>query len=528
MERRDFLRAASGALVSGAAAPALLSGCSGGTSTAGNISTAKAASPAPSPTASPASQRALRALSRQLTGRLLLPGSPGFAAENLPANDVYENITPQAIALCATTADIVTCVSWCRNEGVQPVVRGGGHNYDGASATTGLLIKTGALNKVTVDKENGTVTVQAGALNRDLLATLRGGRLMLPIGTCPTVGVAGLALGGGIGDNSRWAGMTSDRLLSTSVVLASGEHVTADARQHPDLYWACRGGAGGNFGINTELTFRLVELPRRSITVYGMLFHGQDQAVAALGAYDKLMLTAPVELSGFTGLTNERALGYSRGNPGTRSLFPELSIDGCYLGPANEAQDLLKPVRAAARPDDWVIGEFEFWTGQINWLAVPDQPKHGFAEGARFTSAALPDQVITDLIDRVVSAPGGTGEAYAEVRLMCWSGGHVINGVAPGATAYVHRDSNSLLRPAVWWRDTPKSLQRDLMDWMASAWDYIQPHTQDQSFQNWPYAGVTDWRTAYYGANFPRLVSVKKAYDPANLFRYAQSIPVSA
>lgn len=514
MERRHFLRSASGALVTGAAAPGLLPG------------RARAAAPPAADGASP--PRALRELARRLTGRLLLPRSPGFAAENLPANDVYEHITPLAIALCATSADVVTCVNWCRREGVQPVVRGGGHNYNGASCTTGLLIKTGNLNKVVFSERHRTVTLQSGALNRDLLATLRGGRLMLPIGTCPTVGVAGLALGGGIGDNSRWAGMTSDHLVSTRVVLASGEHVTASAREHPDLFWACRGGAGGNFGINTELTFSLFELPRPTVTVYGMLFHGAEQAAAALAAYDKLMLTAPVELSGFAGLTNQRPFGYNPHNRRTRKLFPELSIDGSYLGPPEQARELLAPLVAEVKPDDWILGEFEFWTAQINWLAVPGQPKHGFAEAARFTNAALPDQVIAELVQRVTTAPGGTGDAYAEVRLMCWSGGHVINGVAPGATAYVHRESTSLLRPAVWWRNTHPALQRDLLDWMASTWSYIQPHTQDQAFQNWPYAGITDWPTAYYGANFERLVRVKQAYDPRNLFHYAQSIPVSS
>ena len=486
---------------------------------------AGAGAASPSADRSTAPPGALRALARQLTGRLLLPRSPGFAAENQPANDVYEHVTPQAIALCATSADVVTCVNWCRREGVQPVVRGGGHNYNGASSTTGLLIKTGHMNKVAFSQRHHTVTVQSGALNQDLLATLRGGPLMLPIGTCPTVGVAGLALGGGIGDNSRWAGMTSDHLVSTRIVLASGEHVTADAREHPDLLWACRGGAGGNFGINTELTFSLVELPRPAVTVYGMLFHGAEETAAALAAYDNLMLTAPVELSGFAGVTNQRPLGYDPRNPRTRKLFPQLSIDGSYLGPPEQARELLQPVVAAVKPDDWILGEFEFWTAQINWLAVPSQPKHGFAEAARFTSTALPDQVITDLVERVITAPGGTSDAYAEVRLMCWSGGHVINGVAPGATAYVHRNSNSLLRPAVWWADTRPALQRDLLDWMSSTWSYIQSHTQDQAFQNWPYAGITNWPTAYYGANFDRLVRVKQAYDPHNLFHYAQSIP---
>jgi len=514
VDRRGFLRTASAALAAGAAAPGLLASCTGST-----------ASTTPS---TATSTGALDALAAKMTGKLLRPGSPTFADENLPANDAYENIRPQAIALCADAADVAACVNWCRNEGVQPAVRGGGHNYVGASATTGLLIKTTDMNEVSVDRQRGTVTVQAGALNADLLIALRGGGQMLPIGTCPTVGVTGLALGGGIGDNSRWAGMTCDHLLSTDIVLASGEQVTASARDNPDLFWACRGGAGGNFGVNTSLTFSLVKLPVRTISVYGMLFHGKEAARAALAAFDKLMLTAPVQLTGFAGLTNQRPLGAEPGQPAAASLFPEFSLDGSYIGPVTELRDLLAPVTAAAHPDAFVTAEMEYWTAQIEWLAVPELPKHGFAEAARFTNTPLPAAVIENLIDRVVSAPGGTADAYAEVRLMCWSGGHVINGVSPAATAYVHRDSSSLLRPAIWWANTPASLRQDLLGWMSSAWAYIGPHTQAGAFQNWPYQGIADWRTAYYGANFPRLVTVKKRYDPADLFHYSQSIPVSA
>lgn len=500
MERRAFLRTTSATALAGVTAPALLAG------------QARRTPP-------------LRILARELTGRLILPGEPDYPAENLPANDRFENVRPIAIALCETDRDIVTCVNWCREYGVQPVVRGGGHNYIGASSTFGLLIKTGALNRVSLDARRGTVTVQAGALNENLLSALRGGDLMLPIGTCPSVGVAGLALGGGIGDNSRWAGMTCDHLISADVVLASGVTITASGAEHSDLFWAMRGAAGGNFGISTQLTFGLVPLKRRVISVFGMLFNGPDKAAAALEAFDRLMLTAPPELSGFAGLTSERPLGAGSGGH-DRGLFPQFSIDGSYQGPVGELRDLLQPVLQAATPNAYISGDMDYWTAQINWLAVGAQPKHGFAEAARFTRAPIPAWVIAHLVNRVMEAPAGP-DAYGEVRLMCWSGGQV-NTVSPAATAYVHRESNSLLRPAVWWIDgTPRSLQRDLLDWMAESWRYIQPFTQDQAFQNWPYEGIANWQQAYYGANFPRLVQVKRRYDAHNLFRYSQSIPTS-
>lgn len=468
---------------------------------------------------------AVEDLHRRLTGHVLVPADPRFAAENLPGNDRFESVTPTAIALCATPEDVQTCVRWCVDEGVQPVMRGGGHNYVGASTTSGLLIKTGAINQVSLDAKAGTVTLGAGALNAHLLSALRGGALMLPIGTCPSVGVGGLVLGGGIGDNSRWAGMTCDHLESTRVVLASGDSVPASQTENTELFWALRGAAGGNFGANTSFTFRLVEIPSSKITVFSVQFNGKDAMVSAWSAFDRLMLTAPDRLSGFAAVTNVRPPGADiTPAQGHAAVFPTLTIEGCYQGRQDDVRDLLAPV-TSLRPTDMTVDEMDYWDAQINWLAVGEMPKHGLEECSRFTNAPISADRMADLVDRVLAAPGGTDDANAEVRLMCWSGGQV-NRVAADAMAYVHRADNHLLRPAVWWRDQPASMQQDLLDWTADTFAFVSGFTQPGSFQNWPYSDQKDWQQAYYGANLDRLRQVKRIYDPTNLFRYAQSIPV--
>jgi FAD/FMN-containing dehydrogenase len=504
LSRRAFIGGA--AAVAGVAATGGLAACSSAT---------------PRPTS------ALDALAASLQGSLLRPDMSAFAEVNLPKNDAYESVTPLAIAQCATPDDVVICVKWCVSEGVQPVVRGGGHNYIGASTTTGLLISTGAMNSVEYDAAKGTVTLGSGALNANLLDTLRGGEWMLPIGTCPGVGVTGLVLGGGIGDNARWAGMTCDHLESTDIVLANGELVTASERENADLFWALRGGAGGNFGVNTRLTFRLVRIPKPTITVFGLRFFGRDNMVAAWSAFDRLMLEAPRELSGFTGVTNVRPIGGNNSPVGSFSTgYPVLTIDGCYQGSPEEAREVLAPVFAAAEHDDVVIGEFDYWSAQINWLAVPYMTKHGLAEAARFTREPIPTDVLDQLIDRVLNAPGGTEDASAEVRLMCWSGG-VVNDVPSDAMAYVHRSSNNLLRPAILWRDQPQAMIDDLQDWQRETFAYASQFTEQGSFVNWPYADLENWGRAYYGANLERLVDVKRAVDPDDVFTYAQGIPTS-
>ncbi|MCV7178128.1 FAD-binding oxidoreductase [Mycolicibacterium sphagni] len=448
-------------------------------------------------------------LQARLTGSVLVPRDPRFAEENLPANDRYESATPMAIALCETPEDIQTCVRWCLREGVQPIARGGGHSYIGASTTDGLLIKTTAMNTVTVDSRAQTVTVGAGAVNANLLSALRSGPLMVPIGTCPSVGVTGLTLGGGIGDNSRWAGMTCDHLESTRLVVANGDIVETSATENPDLFWALRGAAGGNFGINTSLTFRLLEIPKQTITVYGMRFTGKEAIVAAWSAFDRLMLGASDELSGFTGITNVKPPGVeNKPAPGYPAAFPVLSIDGCFQGDENTARAALAPV-LELRPTDVIFGEIDYWSAQLNWLAVAEMPKHGLEECSRFTNSPISLDHLAELVDRVLAAPGGTEDANAEVRLMCWSGGRT-NRIAADATAYVHRSENHLLRPAVWWRDQPDSMQRDLLAWTGETFGFISTFTQPGSFQNWPYAAQKDWQQAYYGANFDRLRQIKQ------------------
>ena len=173
-----------------------------------------------------------------------------------------------AVAVCADEHDVATCVDWARRYHVRPVARGGGHSYAGFSTTRGLLIDMSLLNRVRVNQARGTMTLGGGTLNGHLFKALKGGHLFLPVGTCLGVGAGGLTLGGGMGYNTRWAGLTCDHLQSSRIVTADGDLRDIDARQHGDLYWACRGGAGGSFGINTSFTFDLLEVPRKTVSYY--------------------------------------------------------------------------------------------------------------------------------------------------------------------------------------------------------------------------------------------------------------------
>lgn len=210
-------------------------------------------------------------LRRRLKGSLVLPGNAGYAQLRLPFNRRYASVQPSAIAVCAGSADVREALLWAGEHGVPIAARAGGHSYGGYSVTPGLIIDVSRLNRVDVDETDATVRVGPGARNTNVYNGLQPHSVAISAGRCPTVGISGLTLGGGFGFSSRRLGLTSDSLLETEIVTASGEVLTCSADSHPDLFWACRGGGGGNFGINTSFgSGRIRSAMCRSTTSLGI------------------------------------------------------------------------------------------------------------------------------------------------------------------------------------------------------------------------------------------------------------------
>jgi FAD/FMN-containing dehydrogenase len=173
---------------------------------------------------------AIESLRRRIDGVVLVPGDTGFTNAWLPKNGRFADTVPQLVVRVAGDADVATCLDWAGEHGLPIAVRGGGHNYAGLSTTTGLVIDLSSLAQVRIDDVAGTMIAGGAATNRDVFEASRGGRWLLPGGTCLSVGLGGLVLGGGIGYHSRWAGLTSDHLRSARLVTAAGDVVTASER----------------------------------------------------------------------------------------------------------------------------------------------------------------------------------------------------------------------------------------------------------------------------------------------------------
>jgi FAD/FMN-containing dehydrogenase len=449
------------------------------------------------------------ALARSLHGRLIRAGDPGYLDAALPKNVRYAKVLPAGIARCADPVDVRTAIRWARDNGIELVARAGGHSYGGYSATRGLMIDVNGMTDVKPDTAAGTVRVVGGARNSHLAAALRPLDQTISAGRCPDVGAAGLTLGGGFGFSARKLGLTTDALTETEIVTASGEILTCSAVEHPDLFWACRGGGGGNFGINTSFTFQTT--PVGDVAVYRCNWDRVDPA-PLLDVFQRVLASAPDEFSmrlGFDAPTNPK--------DGTK-----LEAIGQYFGSSRTLADLLAPVFAVASPTAREVHDVTYWQGRD--LLADNEGPSAFVERSRFVPHLIGPAGLAAFAEQLRSRPATTATSSAGAKLFSWGG--AIGKVPPSATAFVHREDLALFSVSANWAvDEHPDAVRRLIDWVNEFWHVMGPHTSNRSYQNFIDPGLADWRRGYYGDNLERLVAVKRAVDPDNTFPYAQSIP---
>ena len=294
---------------------------------------------------------------------------------------------PRLVVRVADAVDVASCLDWSRDTGLPIAVRGGGHSYAGLSTSTGLVIDLSRLAHVRVSAE-GTVTVGGGATNAGLLDASLGGRWLVPAGTCLSVGVGGLVQGGGMGYHSRWAGLTSDRLRSAQVVTAKGELLTASTDEHPDLFWALRGGTGGTFGVCTELEFDAAPVPTDDIVYYRFTWTGADAALAMLIALDDIHQTAPPEFVASAGV---QATPMRLNGP---DAAMDVFVRGQFLGTEDDFRAIVAPLLAAARPETEDIRVEPFWVVAPPDSTNPESENHSWGDISRFADAPLPESAL--------------------------------------------------------------------------------------------------------------------------------------
>ncbi|GAA2030497.1 FAD-binding oxidoreductase [Catenulispora yoronensis] len=498
-----------------------------------------AVSSAALPDVSPADWQALaRALSP--TASLYRPADPAYDTLSVPFNRRYRPVRPAGIVTCVTTADVVAAVQWARAVGLPAVPRSGlGHNYAGYSTTTGLLLnmsrmkliapvtgrptRTRQYGPIQVAHNAGTVTVGAGVTNGDVHPLLEDKGMFVPTGRCPSVGVAGLVLGGGIGFSDKMFGLTCDRLLSTTVVLADGSVVRASQDSNQDLFWAVRGGAGNNFGVHTSFTF------------------GYDQFAGDVAFYDfkwsidsVLPVMAAMQAIAAQTLHDKRfhcRLGIGTHGQDRRSIRDNANVNviGQHYGTVTELLGILAPLLAIGTDQERVNNLHsvrEVTPGKASDLLSATTPVDCFAAKSAILTpdAPLDEPRVKAAADLLTAWPGSANSDGAGFAMFGMGGR--VNEIAPDATAFVHRDAAFILAAETTWAEhDPSSVVEANLAWLDEFYDAIFPSGPPQrSYQNFPDPTLDDWRAAYYGPNYDRLVTVKQHYDPDKFFTYPQAI----
>jgi FAD/FMN-containing dehydrogenase len=458
------------------------------------------------------------------TRDLIRSGELGYREARQLFEPRFDSLAPAGIAYCRTAADVALCLSFVRKFRLPVRVRSGGHSFAGWSTVTGgLVVDVSAMNSVSF--ADNTVTVGAGLDLVHFYAGLAATGVAVPGGSGATVGIAGLALGGGIGALSRLYGTTSDNLTGIDLVLADGSTVTCDDTRNSDLLWACRGGGGGNFGVATSLTFQTHALTE--LCVFSLSWPW-SQAAAVVRAWQSWAPAAP------DALWSTLKLSASFG--GT----PALSLSGTYVGtPVGLARHLDRFYHRVGSPPATAVSSRESYLDamllEAGCSAIPLAACHtgpggrvprvpSFAK-SDFFAAPLPRRGIRELlsgIERIRDVRGATG-GVGSVAFTALGGG--VNQVPATATAFVHRDALFLaLYSTSWTSPGARTGVLSQHSWLRSSYQSLHRHANGEAYQNYVDPDLTDWQSAYYGANYPWLKLVKATVDPTNMFQFPQSI----
>ncbi|MGW4489330.1 FAD-binding oxidoreductase [Amycolatopsis sp. NPDC004368] len=395
------------------------------------------------------------------------PGSPGYEAVRRPVNPAFRDVRPRLVARCRSVADVVAALRHAASTGLPLAVRGGGHCFAGRSSTDGIVLDLSTMDEVSV------AAIGGGARLSQVYSALHAHGRTLPAGCGPTVGIAGLTLGGGIGLLGREHGLTCDRLTGAQVVLADCRVVECDDEREPDLFWALRGGGGGHFAVVTSLRFNPVASPVMT-RVEAVAIDGLAELVSAWqdwapDAPDGLTVNLTLTSSPGSPLVARFFGASTLGEARTRALLPAMSVRGGLSVPE------LKGTFTAPPEDRAVRIRSEFF------------------------ASSLPDRTLSALLDGL-----GEPRASGQRELAFTAMGGAYNRVASEATAFAHRSERFLLEHI---GDGP---------WVDRSW--AAAHGSGHVYPNFPDPALADEATAYHAGNLARLKAVKRAYDPHGFF----------
>jgi FAD/FMN-containing dehydrogenase len=464
------------------------------------------------------------ALHSAIAGDLILPDAPEYESVCTPPAARFDDgylvaaARPEAVVRCKEPVDVAATIAFARRLGLETATRGGGHSFAGYSSTRGIVIDVWPMRSVSLS--SGVATVGAGTRLSELYDALEADRLTIAAGCGPSVGIAGLALGGGVGILGRMYGLTCDQLLGAQIVLADGRIVDCDEHRDQDLFWALRGGGGGNLGVVTSFRFRAVPAP--AATGFHLVWP-YSHAATVFGAWQEWAPDAPEQLAASMLITLF----------GDLARPPLVNLFGAMVGTKADTIALLDELVARIGTDPTATAFQHGSYGETKrYLAglgdqfeqierdqsqpLQSQPVHAYSK-SEFFRRPLPDEAITALVAHFAEARVA-GQAR-ELDCMPWGGAY--NRPPADATAFPHRDARFLLKHTVVFDRDASSRQKDAARrWLRRSWESVHPWGSGGVYVNFPEPDLLAPEKAYYGANYERLLSVKRRYDPDNFFRF--------
>jgi FAD/FMN-containing dehydrogenase len=420
---------------------------------------------------------------------------------------------PRLIARCSGTADVAAAVRYARDHDLQIAVRGGGHNVAGtAVCDDGIVIDLSAMRAVSVDPVERAALVQGGALWGDVDHETQAHGLATTGGIVSHTGVGGVSLGGGIGWLMRKQGLTVDNLLEAEVVTAEGDVIRASAEDHPDLFWALRGG-GGNFGVVSTFRFRLH--PVGPTVMAGPVFWAADDTADVLRFHREFVTDAPDELGTIIRLGTIPPLPAVSDELHFR---PAIAVASCYAGSVEEGDRVVRALREFGTPLVDLVGPTLYADHQ---RGIDDTVPHGWHYYWKGTSlSALSDEVIDIIAEHAYSATSPW--SYASMFHM----GGAVGRVPRAATAYPGRDvEHNVIVDAVWQPEQDNTVGPAETAWARGFVAALHPHRAGV-YVNFLDADddTSRVREAYGDDTYWRLAEVKAFYDPENVFHNNKNI----
>jgi hypothetical protein len=449
-------------------------------------------------------------LTTALRGELITPADPRYDEVRAVYNGMIDK-RPAAIARCRDVADVMACVRFARRYDVTLAVRSGGHSAAGLGVwNDALVVDLGLLRSSTVDPERRTVRVDAGATLGDLDHATGAFGMAVPSGFIANTGIAGLALGGGVGYLTRRFGFTLDNMLAADVVLADGTFVTASEAGHPDLFWALRGG-GGNFGIVTSFTFRCHPVGENGTIIGGPVFYDIGDTPEVLRWYREVLPTLPEELNGWFGVvTIPPVAPFPQELQGRKAC----AIVWCYAGPHDRADEVLAPVREFGSP--LLVG-----LQAMPFAALQSAFDPLYPPGLQWYWRS---DVFTEITDAAVDVHRRFGESLPT--------GHSTMHLYPidGAAARVPEDATAFPYRGGGWIGNIVGVDPDpanvelISRWTRDYWTQLRPSSAGGTYVNFLMDEGEDRVRAAYRGNYDRLAQIKSRYDPENTFHVNQNI----